>query len=334
MTVPSSRIAPLAFVVWALLCVAPAATQAQPAAGKLHRIGMLEVGGVGSSEANQAAFRQGLRDLGYEEGRHFVIEHRSAQGRTERLADLATELVRSNVDVIVTEGSPAALGARHVTDTIPIVMATSGEPVFHGLVASLARPGGNVTGLHVMVPPETAGHRLRLLKELVPGATRVGVMLDAGDVYAKLMMQELEKVGRVIGIQLRSVETRRPEELDRAFEAALLDRVDALIAVEGILTRADLTRIVEFAAMSRLPAVYGGREFADAGGLMAYGADVRDLFRRSATYVHKILQGARPADLPVEPPAKLALTINLKTAGALGLAIPPALLRRADDVIR
>lgn len=324
----------IALVAWVLVSGAPLAVEAQPAAGKPSRIGVLDVGGLASNEANLSAFRQGLGDLGYVEGQHFVIEYRSAEGRAERLADLATELVRLDVDVIVTRGSPAALGAKHVTDTIPIVMASSGDPVFDGLVASLARPGGNVTGLHLMIPPETAGQRLRLLKELMPGLSRVGVLLDAGDVYARLKMLEIEKVARALGVQLQSVETRRPEDFERAFEAALLARVDALITMEGILTAADLPRIVEFASMSRLPAVYGAREFVDAGGLMAYGADLRDLFRRAATYVHKILRGARPADLPVEPPAKLALVINLRTAKTLGLTIPSSLLRRADDVIQ
>jgi len=302
-------------------------------AGQLYRIGVLDVLGAASNEANLGAFRQGLQELGYVEGQNYVIEYRSADGRAERFPDLATELVRLKVDVIVTRGTSATLGARHVTDTIPIVMAASGDPVFSGLVASLARPGGNVTGLHLMVSPALAGTRLQLLKEVVPGLSRVGVLLDAGDIYARMAMKEIERAARAIGVQLHSVEARRPADFERAFEAAVLDRVDALIAVEGILTLTDLTRIVDFAAMSRLPAVYGLREFVDAGGLMAYGPDLRDLFRRSATYVHRILGGARPADLRVEPPAKLALVINLKTAKALGLTIPPSLLQRADQVI-
>jgi putative ABC transport system substrate-binding protein len=213
-------------------------------------------------------------------------------------------------------------------------MASSGDPVFAGLVTSLARPGANVTGLHLMTPPGLAGTRLRLLKEVIPGLSRVGVLLDSGDVYSRLMMKEIERVAHEIGVQLHSVDTRRPADFDRAFEAAILDRVDALITVEGVLTATDLSRIVDFAAMSRLPAIYGLREFVDAGGLMAYGTDLRDLFRRSATYVHRVLNGAKPGDLPVEPPAKFELAINLKTAKALGLTIPPSLLRRADYVIQ
>jgi len=319
-------------VVGALLCAAPLATEAEQA-GRLYRIGGLDVLGAASNEANLRAFRQGLRELGYEEGQNLVIEYRSADGRAERFPDLATELVRLKVDVIVTRGTSAALGARHVTDTIPIVMAWSGDPVFAGLVASLARPGGNVTGLHTMVRPQLAGRRLELLKEVMPGLSRVGVLLDSGDVYAGLMMREIERVARAIGVQLHPVEARRPGDFERAFEAAILDRVDALIVVEGVLTVTDLTRIVDFATMGRLPAIYGLREFVEAGGLMAYGTDPRDLFRRSATYVDRILKGARPADLPVEPPTKFELVINLKAAKALGLTIPSSLLLRADQVI-
>jgi putative ABC transport system substrate-binding protein len=263
-----------------------------------------------------------------------AIEYRWARGRAERLPDLAAELVRLKVDVIVAAGTSAALGARHVTDSIPIVMAWSDAPVFAGLVTSLARPGGNVTGLHLTVPPELAGRRLLILKEVMPSVSRVGVLLDSGDVYAQLMVREADRVAHAAGVRLHSVETRRPEEFERAFEAALLDRVDALIAIEGVQTQLYLGRIVDFAAMSRLPAIYGRREFVDAGGLMSYGADRRDLSRRAATYVHRILGGARPADLPVEPPTKLELVVNLKAARALGMTIPQSVLRRADEVIR
>jgi putative ABC transport system substrate-binding protein len=201
-------------------------------------------------------------------------------------------------------------------------------------VTSLARPGGNVTGLYLGVSPALAGERLRLLKELVPGLSRVGVFMDSGDAYAQLVMREIDKAARVIGVQVHNVGSRRPAGLEQAFETAVLDGVDALIVVEGPLTVADLTRLVDFAAMSRLPTIYGLREFVDAGGLMAYGPDPRDLFRRAAGYVHRILGGAQPADLPVEPPTKLALVVNLKTAQRLGLTIPPSLLRRADYLIR
>ena len=328
-----STILGVTIAVCALLGGTPLTAGAQQAE-KLYRIGVLDSVSMASNEANLSAFRQGLRELGYVEGQNVVIEYRSADGRAERFADLATELVRLKVDVIVTRGTSAALAARHVTGTIPIVMASSGEPVFAGLVASLARPGGNVTGLYTVVPSELAGKRLQILKEVMPGLSRVGVLWDSGDMYAVLMMREIERVASVIGVQLHSVDARRPGDFERAFEAAIMDRVDALIAVEGILTVMDLTRIVDFAAMSRLPAIYGLREFVDAGGLIAYGTDLRDLFRRSATYVHRILEGTRPADLPVEPPAKFELAINLKTARALGLTIPPSLLQRADYLIQ
>jgi len=315
------------------LLAAPLAAEAQKA-GKLYRIGVLDSVGLAANQANLDAFRQGLRDLGHVEGQHFVIEYRSAEGRAERFPDLVTELVRLKVDIIVTRGTSAALAARHITETIPIVMASSGDPIFAGLVASLARPGGNVTGLHLGVPPALAGKRLRLLKELIPGLSRVGVFLDSGDVSAHLMMREIEMVAHATGVQLHNLGARRPVGLEPAFETAVLDRVDALIVVEGLLTVADLPRFVGFAAMSRLPAIYGLREFVDAGGLMAYGPDLRDLFRRAATYVHRIiLEGARPADLPVERATKFELVINLKTAKALGLTIPPSLLQRADQVI-
>ena len=322
----------VALAVCVLMGALPLAREAQ-SAGKLYRVGVLDAVGESSNAANLSAFRQGLRELGYVEGRNLVIEYRSADGRPERYVDLAKELVRLEVDVIVTRGASAALAARHVTGTIPIVVASSGDPVFAGLAASLTRPGGNVTGLHTMVPSDIGGQRLRLLKQLLPGISRVGAFLDAGDVYARLMMRDIEKVAPTLGIRLQSVETRRPEDFERAFEAALLDRVDALLVLEGALTTADLPRIVGFAAMSRLPAIYGSREFVDAGGLIAYGVDLRDLFRRSATYVHQIFKGANPADLPMEPPARFELVINVKTARTLGLTIPSSLLRRADQIV-
>jgi putative tryptophan/tyrosine transport system substrate-binding protein len=323
----------MVIAVCALVCGTPLAIDAQDAPHR-YRIGVLDVATLEANEANLSAFRHGLREFGYVEGQNLVIEYRSAEGRPQRLPELAAELVQLNLDVLVTRGTPAALVARHVTATVPIVMAASGDPVYAGLVASLPRPGGNVTGLHVIAPSHLAGTRLRLLKELVPGVSRVAVLLDSGDVYALAMRRELETVARTLGIQVHVVDTRRPADLERAFEAALLDRVDAVVPLEGVLTTGDLTRIVGFATMSRLPAIYGLREFAEAGGLMAYGTDVRDLFRRSATYVHRILAGAKPADLAVEGPAKFELVINLTTARALGLIVPPSLLRRADHVIQ
>ncbi|MGH2356526.1 MAG: ABC transporter substrate-binding protein [Candidatus Limnocylindria bacterium] len=312
--------------------VAPVAAEAQQA-GKVYRIGVLEGVPIGPNEANVAAFRQGLRDLGYVEGQNLVIEYRSADGRPEGFADLASELVRLKVDVIVTRGTPAALAAKQATETIPIVMASSGDPAAEGIMASRARPRGNVTGFHSMAPPELGGKRLRLLKEMVPRLSRVAVLWNSGELYGALMVRETETVARVMGVQVKSVEFRSRWEFDRAFEEAILGQVDALIAVEDYQTLTDRTRVVDFANMSKLPAIYGLREFVDAGGLMAYGTDRRDLFRRAAAYVDRILKGANPADLPVGQPIKFELVINVKTAKTLGLTVPPSLLRRADQVI-
>jgi putative ABC transport system substrate-binding protein len=312
----------------------PIAVEAQ-SPGTVYRIGVLESVSVAANAEYLGAFQQGLRDLGYVEGQNLAIEYRSADGRPERFRDLARELVRLNVDVIVTRGTPAALGAKLVTATIPIVMASSGEPAAEGIVASLKRPGGNVTGLYTMAPADIGATRLRLLKEAVPALARVGILWNPEDMQAPLIARETERVARGTALQLKSFELlRRRDGLDQVFEAALMAQVDAFIAVEDPLMITHLTRIIDFAAMSRLPAMYGLREFVDAGGLMSYGTDRRDLFRRAATYVHKILKGARPADLPVEPPTKFELAINLKTATALGLTIPPSVLQRADYVVR
>jgi ABC-type uncharacterized transport system substrate-binding protein len=326
----------ITLAVAALLYAASFPTAAQPDA-KVYRIGVLETAGAVSNNANLSAFRQGLRELGYVEGQNVVIEYRSADGRPERLADLASELVRLKVDVIVTRGTAAALSAKQATGTIPIVMASSGAPAAESLVAGLIRPGGNVTGFHTTAPAELGGRRLQLLKEAVPGASRVGIVWNPADVQTPLIVRETERVARAMGVQLKSLEMHGREGLatfDQAFEEVLMGQVDALITVEDALTFTYRARILDFAAMSRLPAIYGLREFVDAGGLMSYGTDRRDLFRRSATYVHRILEGARPADLPVEQPTKFELAINLKTARALGLTIPASLLQRADYLVQ
>jgi ABC-type uncharacterized transport system substrate-binding protein len=313
------------------LLAAPLAAEAQQA-GKVYRVGVLEIVDEASNTANLSAFRTGLGELGYVEGPNLVIEYRSADNHPERFSDLATELVRHNVDIIVTRGTPATLTAQLATRTIPIVMASSGDPVFDGTVASLARPGGNVTGLHALAPPELGGRRLQLLKEAVPGASRIGILWNP-DLYTPFIVRDTERVARAIGVQLKSLEVKRSESFEHMFETALFSQIDALIAVEDQLTLTYRARFLEFAAMSRLPTIYGLREFVDAGGLMSYGTDRRDLYRRAATYVHRILAGASPATLPVEPPTRFELVINLKTAKALGLTIPPSLLQRADQVI-
>ena len=315
-----------------VLCAAtlPAGAQTAP---KLHRIGVLEL----TSEADNAeyfgAFRQALRELGRVEGRNVEIDYRSADGHPDRFRDLAADLVRLEVDVIVTRGSQAALAAKYATSTIPIVMATSGDPAAEGLVRNPARPGGNITGFHILAPPAVGARRFQLLKELLPSLSRVGVLWTVADIHPVFLMRESEKAARALGVQAASFELQRPEDLDRAFEAIVLAQVDAMIAVEDYLTIGDRASIVKFAEMSRLPAIYGLREFAEAGGLMAYGVDRRDLYRRCAGYVHRILDGARPVELPILPPARFELVINLKTARALNLTVPSSLLQRADRVI-
>ena len=261
-----------------------------------------------------------------------AIELRYAEDKPERLPELASELVALKPDVIVAAGTLGPLAAKQATSTIPIVMIASGDPLGTGLATSLARPGGNVTGLSLMVP-DIGGKRLELLKEFLPKISRVAVLWDAANPYPKIVFRETETAARVLGIAIQSLEVKGPDDFDTAFELAKLQRPDALIAVEDPLTITYRSRIVDFAANSQLPAIYGVREFVDAGGLMAYGANLLDLMRRSAEYVDKILRGEKPADIPIQQPTKFTLVINLKTAKALGLEIPPQLLARADEVI-
>jgi putative ABC transport system substrate-binding protein len=329
----------VALVLAAPLFVATFPVAAQPVA-KTYRLGVLETAGEVANTANLDAFRQGLSALGLVEGQHVVLEYRSAQGRADRLPDLARELVGLKVDLIVTGGSRAALAAKHATTTTPIVMASSGDPTAEGIVGSLKRPGGNVTGFHALAPPELGGRRLQILREIVPGAPRVGIIWNSMDLQSPLLLRDTERAARALGLQLKSLEVPRAwptmpsRAFDEVFEAAMLGQVDALIVVEDGLTFTDRSTVVGFASMSRLPAIYGLREFVDAGGLMSYGTDRRDLYRRCAAYVQRVLQGTRPGDLPVEPPTKFELAINLKTARMLGLTIPPALLQRADHVVQ
>ena len=279
------------------------------------------------------AFRQGLRELGWIEGQNLVIEHRFAEGRAERFPDLAAALVRLRVDVIVTSsGEPAILAAKRATTTTPIVMAISGDPVETGLVASLARPGGNVTGLTILAT-EVAGKRLELLKEAVPRASRVAVLWNAAYPGKAFELRETQAAARVLGVSLWPVEVREPNDLPGAFSAIARAGPDALITFADPLTNTERRRIVDFAVRNRLPMISAVRPFADEGGLMTYGPNIADMCRRAATYVDKILKGAKPADLPVEQPTKFDLVINLKTAKALGLTIPPSVLLRADRVI-
>ena len=284
----------------------------------------------------QEAFRQGLRDLGYVEGRSVVIEYRDAEGKIERLPALAAELVALQVDVLVAGGTPQALAAKQATKTIPIVFTSATDPVTDGLVTSLARPGGNATGLSTISTPEIVGKRLELLKQVIPGITRVAVLWQPGgqgERTNKDMLKGAELAARALGVRLQAVETRGPEDFDRAFSDMTRARAGALTSAGGTMFFNERRRLVDLAAKNRLPAAYTQREFVDAGGLMAYGANIADLWRRAATYVDKILKGAKPGDLPVEQPTTFELVINLKTAKALGLTFPTSLLANADEVI-
>ena len=298
---------------------------------KLFRIGVLSAGGA-PPKANWAAFSDGFRDLGWVEGKNFVYEFRFADNRLDRLADLSAELVQQKVDLIVTVGTLAPLAAKKATSTIPIVMSSAGDPLGSGLVASLARPGGNVTGLSLMAP-DIAGKSLQTLKELLPSISRVAVLWNAANPYPALVFKQTQDASQNAGIQLQSLEVRGTNDFDEAFKAAISEGADALITVPDPLTVDHMVPIAEFALRSRLPSMYGGREFVLAGGLMSYGMQIDDLFRRAAGYVDNILKGAKPGDLPVEQPTKFELVINLKTAKLIELDIPPLLLARADEVI-
>ena len=318
------------------LLAAPLAAHAQQA-GKVYRIGIL--GNVPLTDPGGArlweVFIQGLRDLGYVEGRNLMIEYRSAEEKPERLPALAAELIGLKVDVIVAPNTPAALAAKQATRTLPIVFIGAGDPVTSGLVTSLARPGGNVTGLSVL-STELVGKWLELLQRAVPGVGRVAALWQPGAMDERTdrdMFKGAEVAARALGVRLQFVEARGPADFERAFSDMTRANVDALTVRPAPMFTSERRRLVDLAAKNRLPAVYAWREFVDAGGLMAYGPTGADLYQRAATYVDKILRGARPADLPVEQPTKFELSINLKTAKALGLTIPQSLLQRADQVI-
>jgi len=298
---------------------------------KVHRIGYLaSASGLGPLEE---AFRQGLRELGYVEGKNIAIEYRLAQGKLDRLFDLAAELVRLKVDIIVTPSTLDAFAARRATTTIPIVMAASGDAVGTGLVASLARPGRNVTGLTVLAR-ELSGKRLELLKEAVPRLSRVAVLWNAANPDKARDLEETEVQARALRLRLQSLEVRGPNDFESAFRAATSKGAGALFTLTDALIIAHQSRIVDLAAKGRLPAIFSEREFTEIGGLMSYGPNDADLYRRAATYVDKILKGAKPGELPVEQPTRFELVINLKTAKKIGLTIPPELLVRADKVIK
>jgi putative ABC transport system substrate-binding protein len=304
-----------------------ASAQTQP---KIPRVGFV-LTSTRTSKHLLEAFRQGLRELGYVEGQTIVLELRSAEGRLERMPELVVELVGLKVDVLVVLSSPAALAAKNATQTIPIVMMGT-DPVGLGLVGSLSRPGGNVTGLSFL-SEEIIAKRLQLLKELVPGLARVGVLRNPTDPGHPILWKETEVAAQRLGVALEALELRGPEDFEAAFATAKQRNAQALLAFPDVLTFTYRSRITALAASIRLPAMYFLREYPDAGGLMSYGASFVHLCRRAATFVDKILKGAKPADLPVEQATKFELVVNVKVAKALGLTIPPSLLARADELI-
>jgi putative ABC transport system substrate-binding protein len=318
------------FAATLALLAAPLDVEAQ----KVPRIGYLSIYTPSDPRGAQwrAAFQHGLRELGYIEGQNITIEYRYAAGNLARLPDLATELARAPVDVILVQGEAALRAAKQATRTIPIVVSVIGDLLGPGHVQSLARPGGNITGLSVLAP-ELIAKRLELLKETVPDLAQVGVLWNPTNATGVLGLKAAEGAARELGIQLHSLEVRAPDGFDVAFRVARTDRVGALVVLSDSLLAANRRRILDFATKNRLPSNFEDAEYVREGGLMAYGPDVAELNRRAATFVAKILKGAKPADLPVEQPTKFELVINLKTAKALGLTIPPAVLARADEVI-
>jgi putative ABC transport system substrate-binding protein len=316
----------------ALLCTAVIGPASAEQRGKIWRVGMLETISPTLNAANLAAFRNGLRSVGYAEGQNLVIEYRSADGDVARFPQLAAELVHGNVDLIVTRGTPAVMAAKDATTTIPIVMAASGEPLISGVIPALARPGSNITGLSAFTN-ELIPKRIELLNELVGQITRIGFLQDMANPVAQSQWEELRTAAQSVRIDAVLMDVRNSEDIGRAFESAETRRVDGLFVGNDAVTHANRQSIVELAAQRRLPASYATREFVDAGGLMSYAVNYADLYRRAAIYVDKIFKGAKPGELPVEQPTKFDLIINLKTARELGLTVPPTLLAIADEVL-
>jgi putative ABC transport system substrate-binding protein len=332
-TVVRLAVTRLATLLLLLFFAVPLGTAAAQSSEKMPRIGYLSPGFATDPmrERFLEAFRQGLRELGYVEGQNIVLEPRWAEGKYDRLPALAADLVRSKVDVIVVDGGAAAQAARQATRTIPIVMSLVNDPVGSGLVASLARPGGNVTGFTVM-SPDLLGKRLELLKAVVPKVSRVALLRNPGNPADTAMLGEVEAAARALGVRLQTLEARNSQEIDSAFAAMTRERAGALLILPDGVFLSQRSQIADLAVKRRLPSIYG-TEYAEAGGLMSYGANYLDLERRAATFVDKILKGAKPADLPVAQPTKFELVINLRTAKAIGLTISPSLLQRADQVI-
>ena len=320
-----------ALVVLHVLTASPSAEAQDP--GKIHRIGVLDTTSAFMNASNLQAFKQGLHELGYIEGQNLVIEYRSADGRAERFSGLAAELVRLKVDLIATRGTPAVLAAQKASKETPVVMLAIGEPLGVGAVASLARPGGNVTGLSAFVG-ELQAKRLELLRESVSGVARVAAILNMGNPSEPPQWNAVEAAAQRLGIQARLLDVRKAEDLVPAFEAAARQQVNAVVVgMDGVM-HANRPVITQLATKYRLPTIYGSKEFVEDGGLMSYGVSYPHLYRRAATFVDKILRGAKPGDLPVEQPTTFELVINVRVATTLGLHIAPSMLLRADKVIR
>lgn len=321
-------VAVIAMALAILIFTPPVAAQQ----AKVYRIGFISPASSSAMAARDEAFRQGLHALGYIVGQNITIEYRWADGKAERLPGFAAELVDLKLDIIVTHGGEATRAVQQVSTTVPIVIAAADDPLASGLVASLARPGGNTTGLSILTPDLT-GKRLQLLKEILPRLTRVGVLWNPGNPISEPELRKADVAAASLGLQLQSLGVRDPREFASAFSSMKKERADALFLLSDAMFFGRRKEIVDLAASNRLPLVAHLREFADAGGLMTYGPNVLELHRRAATYVDRILKGAKPADLPVEQPVKFDLVINLKAARALGITVPASLLGRADHVI-
>jgi putative ABC transport system substrate-binding protein len=299
---------------------------------KVPRIGFLSPRSPGA-DFRTDAFRQGLRDLGYIEGKTILVEYRYAEGNPERLPELAGDLVRLKVEIIVTSSVPGVRAAMNASKDVPVVIASAADPVASGLVASLARPGGNVTGLSLHAQ-EVGGKRLEMIKETFPKVTRVSVLLNGNNPYHQILFSELQGPAKSLGLKIHALEIRNAKDFENAFAVAGRERSDALAMLEDPQLFINRQAIIELAAKTRLPTMYPEQDFVQAGGLMSYGANAADLYRRAASYVDRILKGAKPGDIPIEQPTKFELVINLKTAKQIGLTIPPNVLTRADRVIK
>ena len=321
----------LSVIAFVFVVTGVVATAQQPS--KVTRLGSLLATSASTEKSRIEAFREGLRELGYVEGKNIVIEWRYAELKFDRLPDLAAELARLKVDIIVTGGSTSTRAAKQVTTTIPIVMAGTADPVGEGFVASLSRPGGNITGLSVLAP-EISGKQLELLKEIVPRLSRVAVFWQSTSPANAQMLREVELAAGALGVKLQDLDVLGPNDIESAFRAASKGRADAVLVLENAVLTSHRKQLVEIAVKSRLSAIYPQTEYMEAGGLIYYGTNTPDLFRRAAIYVDKILKGAKPAELPVEQPTKFELVVNLKAAKQIGLTIPPNVLARADKVIR